>query len=230
MTYSIIARDPYTGAFGAATATGSVAVGGFVPHARSGAGAVATQGAFTNWLYGERGLDLMATGVSAARVREQLLEEDPGMSQRQFILCDREGNTAGHTGSANLAQMAHYCGEGVATAGNMLSERTTPRIMMEAYLAHTEHPFAERLMLALVAGADAGGDFRGTRSAAVIVSAFDRPPMDLRVDWADEDCISRLWQVYEKTQDPAFLGFLAGVPTRAHPTKAGHVKKDGVNP
>tara|TARA_R110001599_G_scaffold8228_3_gene39795 strand:+ start:7071 stop:7763 length:693 start_codon:yes stop_codon:yes gene_type:complete len=230
MTYSIIARDPDTGALGVATATGSVAVGGFVPHARSGAGAVATQGAFTNWLYGERGLNLMAIGVSAARVREQLLEEDPGMSQRQFILCDREGNTAGHTGSANLAQMAHYCGEGVATAGNMLADRAIPRIMMETYLAHTEYPFTERLIRALVAGADAGGDLRGTRSAAVTVSTFDRPPMDLRVDWAYEDCISRLWQVYEKTQEPAFISFLAGVPTRAHPTKTGHVKEGGVNP
>ncbi|MEX0584177.1 MAG: DUF1028 domain-containing protein, partial [Natronospirillum sp.] len=98
MTYSIIAHDAATGAVGAATATGSVAVGGFVLHSRYGAGVVATQGAFTNWLFGERGLDRMQAGESAQTVRDGLLADDEGLAQRQFIVCDQKGQTAGHTG------------------------------------------------------------------------------------------------------------------------------------
>ncbi len=228
MTYSIIVHDPKSHTVGAATATGSVAVGGFVIHARFGAGAVATQGAFTNWLYGEQGLDALQQGLNAAEVRDRLVAADDGESQRQLIVCDTHGKTAGHTGRANLAHAVHQCGENVAVAGNMLADPSIPGAMMEAYVKYGHLPVHERLLMALDAGYRLGGDFRGTHSAALKVFSADRPPIDLRVDWAEQDCLGQLWQVYEKTLDPAFQGFLAGVPTLAHPTKTGHVHSDGV--
>lgn len=228
MTYSIIAHDPRTGALGAATATGSVAVGGFVLHARFGAGVLVTQGAFTNWLYGERGLNLMADGLSAEVVRDRLTADDEGESQRQLVICDAQGRTAGHTGRANLGHRAHQCGEHLALAGNMLaSDRVLPSIR-EAFEGTSDLPLHERLLHSLSAGEQAGGDFRGTHSAALKVLYADAPPVDLRVDWADEGCVDALWRVYEKTLKEGFQSFLAGVPTLAHPTKTGHVSERSI--
>lgn len=228
MTYSIIAHDPYTGALGAATATGSVAVGGFVLHARFGAGVLATQGAFTNWLYGERGLTRMAEGQNAESVRDSLISDDEGASQRQIILCDARGGAAGHTGRANLAHKAHHCEDCLALAGNMLASDDVLPAMHEAFEGAASLPLHERLLQSLFAGEMAGGDARGTHSAAIKVVYADAPPVDLRVDWADAHCIDALWQVYEKTQKEAFQAFLAGVPTLAHPTKTGHVSKRSI--
>lgn len=228
MTYSIIAQDPYTGALGAATATGSVAVGGFVLHARFGAGVLATQGAFTNWLYGERGLACMAEGQNAEIARDSLVAADEGESQRQLILCDAQGVTSGHTGRANLAHKAHHCEDCLALAGNMLTNDNVLPAMRDAFESSLSLPLHERLLRSLSAGEAAGGDARGTHSAAIKVVYADAPPVDLRVDWADAHCVDALWQVYEKTQKDAFQAFLAGVPTLAHPTKTGHVNKRNI--
>ena len=68
MTWSIVARDP-GGALGVAVASRFFAVGVLCAHARTGAGALATQ-ALVNPGYGPAGLDLLAQGVSPARVVE----------------------------------------------------------------------------------------------------------------------------------------------------------------
>ena len=54
MTYSIVARDPASGALGVAVASRYFAVGAIVPSVRGGAGAVATQ-AFPNPTFGPDG-------------------------------------------------------------------------------------------------------------------------------------------------------------------------------
>lgn len=231
MTYSIVAHDPATGALGVATATGSVAVGGFVAYAKSGAGAIATQGAFSNWLYGERGLALLESGLNARQVRDELIAWDDGHDQRQLIICDREGDTAAHTGRQNLGHKVHRTGAHLAVAGNMLADEAVVCEMQQAYYlsADREDNMELRLLSALSAGYYAGGDFRGTHSAALKVSYVDKPPVDLRVDWADSQCIKRLREVYEHTQAPAFQGFLEGVPTLTHPTKTGHISGRSVD-
>lgn len=231
MTYSIVAHDPTTGALGVATATGSVAVGGFVAHAKTGAGAIATQGAFSNWLYGERGLALLESGLNARQVRDELINWDDGHDQRQVIICDCQGGTAAHTGRANLAQKSHHTGAHLAVAGNMLADRAVIAEMQQAYMLSADQAenMERRLLSALAAGFHAGGDFRGTHSAALKVSYVDKPPVDLRVDWADAHCIERLREVYDHTLAPAFQGFLDGVPTRTHPTKTGHISDRSVD-
>ncbi len=219
MTYSIIATDPATGAMGAATATGLVAVGGFVIHTRFGAGAIATQGLFTNWLYGEMGLDMLARGINANEVRNKLVLGDDGHPQRQFVVCDTFGATAGHTGEENIEVKVHHCGENFALAGNMLHSTDIIEAMKESYLNSQDQELHFRLINALIAGEKAGGDFRGTHSAAVKVSYFDRPPLDLRVDWAEDSCTSRLLEIFEKTRSRSFQEFVTWVPTLAEPTK-----------
>lgn len=228
MTYSIIARDRHTGALGVATATGSVAVGGFVPHVRFGVGAIATQGAFTNWLYGEQGLALLSEGLSADAVAEQLVQRDQGRNERQLIVLDAQGRTAAHTGTSNLTEKRHFCGDHFAVAGNMLQSEQIVEVMREAYEARPDAPLHERLLAAMSAGESYGGDYRGTHSAALKVQYPDKPPVDLRVDWAEDRCIDQLWTLYEKTQSHAFQAFLAGVPTYDEPTRSGSVSDEEV--
>lgn len=228
MTYSIIAKDRDTGALGVATATGSVAVGGFVPHVRFQMGAIATQGAFTNWLYGEQGLALLGQGMTAEAVRDRLVGTDKGREQRQVIVLDQWGGTAAHTGSSNLPEKCHVCGDHFAVAGNMLRSEHIVAVMKEAFEARPEAALHERLLAAMSAGEAYGGDYRGTHSAALKVQYRDRPPVDLRVDWAERDCIDQLWVLYEKTQSHAFQAFLAGVPTYDEPTRTGRVSDEEV--
>lgn len=228
MTYSILASDPKTGAIGVATATGSVAVGGFVPHVRFGVGAVATQGAFTNWLHGENGLKLLKKGHNAEAVRDMLVKNDKGSAYRQFIICDRWGHTAGHTGAANLDEKLHYCGEQFAVAGNMLDSQAIVAVMRAAFEAKAGAPLHERLLHAMSEGERHGGDFRGTHSAAIKVQYADIPPVDLRVDWSEKSCIDELRVLYEKTQSHAYQRFLQGVPTYQNPDHHGTVSDEEV--
>ena len=75
MTWSIVARDPATGAFGVAVATRFFAVGALCPHADGGIGALATQ-ALINPTYGPRGLRLLREGLTARQTVEVLTASD----------------------------------------------------------------------------------------------------------------------------------------------------------
>src|SRR5256885_8373631 len=98
MTWSIIARDAASGAFGVAIATRFFAAGALWPHAQSGVGALSTQ-ALVNPHYGRQGLDLLRTGVSAAEVVKRLIAPDEGREQRQLHVIDAKGGIAQHTGA-----------------------------------------------------------------------------------------------------------------------------------
>ena len=63
-TFSIVAFDPETGQMGVAVQSHWFAVGGEVPWAEAGVGAVATQ-SFIDPAYGPLGLNLMRSGKSA---------------------------------------------------------------------------------------------------------------------------------------------------------------------
>ena len=93
MTWSIVAHDPETGAFGVAVATRFFAVGALCPHARSGVGALATQ-ALINPLFGPHGLELLAAEVEPREIVRRLLGADEGREHRQLHLIDRRGRIA----------------------------------------------------------------------------------------------------------------------------------------
>ncbi len=76
MTFSIVACDLEEESWGVAVASKFPAVGAVVPFAQAKAGAVATQ-SFANTSFGPRGLELMATGLSAQKALDQLLVDDP---------------------------------------------------------------------------------------------------------------------------------------------------------
>lgn len=223
MTFSIIAFDSQHQALGVATATGGLAVGGFVPHVEWGVGAIATQGSYTNWLYGPRALGWLRQGKTATETLALLIESDTGAHYRQCIICDRWGGTAGHTGQANQPIKQHMLSANFAIAGNMLSNERVLQQMRQAFLDSASAPLHERLFLVLEAGDAQGGDFRGIRSSAIKVQYVDKPPLDLRVDWSDTACLQRLRSLYAKSLKPDYQEFIQGVPTLEQPSKHGEV-------
>jgi len=169
------------GQFGVAVSTKVPAVGMLYPFVRSGIGAIATQ-SWVNPYLGLWGLDLLEEGKGAEEVKVLLIERDPVPAQRQFAVVDRWG-AAAHTGEESDTWRGHITGENFAAAGNMLVGEETVAAMAESFRDTRERPLAERLLLALQAGQDAGGDKRGRQSAAPkVVDKEDYPYLDLRVD------------------------------------------------
>ncbi len=167
MTYSIIAFDPETRECGVAVQSHYFAVGGIVPWAEPGIGAVATQAA-VEIAYGPRGLDRMRAGRSAPEALAELVEADPERQFRQVAMVDIHGGIAVHTGSACMAFAGQTIGDHYSCQANLMRTGEVWNAMSEAYLGATG-PLAERLIDALDAGEAAGGDLRGRQSAAVLV-------------------------------------------------------------
>ncbi|HEY8594963.1 MAG TPA: DUF1028 domain-containing protein [Devosiaceae bacterium] len=220
MTFSIVARDPRTGAFGVATATGGPAVGSLVPYARAGVGAVATQGYTTNPQYGFGGLDAMARGVTSHEALDRLTSADAGRQRRQCVMIDREGRTAAWTGEEIAEVRGALTRDGVAVAGNLLASPQVLKDMMSAFEKAPGLPLADRLLAAMLAGEKAGGDSRGTRSAALkVYDTEDYPAVDLRVDWSVAP-IEDLGKVLAATREDDYATFFARLPTREMPGRA----------
>src|ERR1044071_4282351 len=120
MTWSLIARDPASKAFGIAVATKNFAVGCRVPFIQSGIGAIATQ-ALVNPFYGAHGLMFLLDEMPPDEVIQILTEGDEGRDHRQVHIMDRHGRIAAHTGPACIDWCGHTAGEGYSVAGNMLA-------------------------------------------------------------------------------------------------------------
>ena len=186
MTFSIVARDPDTGALGVATATAGPVVGALVPHGAAGVGAIATQ-ALTNPYLAYDGLDLLAGGTNAQGALDGALARDPAPELRQVIVVDGSGATAAWTGPSCQGVAGHLLEDGFAVAGNLIANEEVLEAMASGYreargLAH----LSDRLLMAMEAGATAGGDSRGVGSAAIKVFHRERyPVVDLRIDWSN---------------------------------------------
>lgn len=219
MTFSLVCRDDSDGTFGIATATGMPAVGGFVPYLGAGSGAVATQGFSTNRLYGADGLDLLAHGWSAPEVIDALTRRDQGRDWRQCIIIDSEGGTAAYTGSSNEPAIAVVFGEQAVFGGNMLASGAVIDAMAAAFASAAGTDLVDRLLAAMLEGERAGGDKRGTCSAALIVEHPGGQRLDLRID-DDPAPIAALERLTSRMREPQVQTFLARLPTRLDPHRA----------
>jgi len=225
MTWSIVARDPETGAFGVAVATKFFAVGSLCPFARSDVGALGTQ-ALVNPLYGSKGLRLLAEGVPAPDVVRLLTEADEGRETRQLHVLDAAGRNAAHTGRDCVDWCGHVLADRVSVAGNMLAGPQVIEATLKAYQANMDQPLAERLIRALEAGDAAGGDKRGKQSAALLIHAGEEyAELDIRVDDHATPLpeLRRLWGV-ARTH---YLPFKACLPRKGDP--AGIYEREAVN-
>lgn len=182
MTFSIVARCPRTGALGVATSSRALAAGGGVPYCRAGVGAIASQ-SFSNPYLGIDGLALLEQGLPAERTLERVIETDAGRDLRQLAIVDKNGRVAAYTGERCIDWAGHVLGGGYVCLGNILVGEDVVKAMAVAFERSVEEELPERLIRALEAGQDAGGDRRGRQSAGIhVVQTEEYPYCDLRVD------------------------------------------------
>jgi uncharacterized Ntn-hydrolase superfamily protein len=187
MTYSLVARDVVTGELGVAVQSRAFGTGAAVPWARAGVGAVATQ-SFTHRGYGVRGLDLMEAGAAPFDALAELLAVDDQREYRQVAFLAADGGTAAHTGALCVPEAGHISRDNVSAQGNMLRSRDVCPALVSGFEA-AAGSLATRLLAALNAAEDAGGDFRGKEAAGLVVvpavasaEPWNDRVFDLRVD------------------------------------------------
>ncbi|MGH9348856.1 MAG: DUF1028 domain-containing protein [Vicinamibacterales bacterium] len=188
-TYSIVARDPATGELGVAVQSHWFSVGSIVTWAEAGVGAVATQ-SFVDPAYGPRGLDLMRRGVPAPEALQQLVAKDAQPDGRQVAMIDARGRVSAYTGKSAIAAAGHHVGRDFSVQANMMASGQVWPAMAAAF-ENTSGDLADRMLAALEAAEQAGGDIRGRQSAAILIvkakgagqpwAGADRV-FDLRVD------------------------------------------------
>jgi|YelNatPaOPRAMG01_1025707.scaffolds.fasta_scaffold15429_3 uncharacterized Ntn-hydrolase superfamily protein len=202
MTYSVVAMDPAEDLVGVAVASRFIAVGSVVPWVRYRTGAIATQ-SYANYTFGSEGLSLLSDH-SARETLKILLDKDPQREKRQVGIIDKKGKVVSFTGKECLDYAGSIEGKNFTVQGNIL----TGRNVLEAMATEMEKdlPFIERMIHALKAGEDAGGDSRGKQAAAILIAGKANEfvessgiVMDLRVDDNPEPVrelarISKLWQ------------------------------------
>jgi uncharacterized Ntn-hydrolase superfamily protein len=224
MTYSIVARDPDSGAFGVAVQTCWFAVGAIVPWAIAGVGAVATQ-AMVEVAYGPRCLDKLVAGVGARQALDDVRADDDSADVRQVAVVDASGGVSTHTGALCIDYAGHHTGPQYSVQANMMASARVWPAMAEAY-ENATGSFPERLLQVLRAAEDAGGDARGRMSAAVLVVDGERHDhpwegvlVDVRVDHDDRplDQIERLLRAADAFDhcDRAEGALFAGDPAGA---------------
>lgn len=226
-TFSIVARDPASGLLGTAITTMVPAAGSICPHIRHGIGAVCTQG-WTNPYLAPAALDRMARGYPAPEALAEALATDPEASMRQVLAVDATGRAAVHSGEETNPWSGGVTLTNLALAGNFLAGPETLEAMRAVMTGSPDTPAApadlyqsaialgDRLVAALAAGGTSGGDWRGNRSAAVLVAGPDIYPLvDLRVDHHSSP-LAELRRVFEVSRD-LWFPFLRAVPTRSNP-------------
>jgi uncharacterized Ntn-hydrolase superfamily protein len=203
MTFSLAGRCARTGMLGAVVTTSSIAVGSRCPYAAAGTGAVLSQHT-TDPRLGPLALDLLGRGFSPSQVIETLKAATPNSERRQLAVIDRHGRTASFTGASCKPEIGEVHGRDCVALGNIVRSAEVPAAMVRAFEADPSAHLAARLIAALKAGDDAGGEFKPLVSTALVVAHEQPfPYVDLRVD-SDPDPIAtlaRLWREYEPVAD-----------------------------
>ncbi|MFW5937737.1 MAG: DUF1028 domain-containing protein [Halanaeroarchaeum sp.] len=220
-TFSIVARDPETDAVGVAVHSKFISVGSVVPFASADAGAIATQ-SFANVAYGPDGLELLREGRTASETIDALTAADEDAPERQVGVVGQDGSVAAFTGEGCFDYAGDVQGETYTVQGNILENRDTLTAMADAYET-TDGGLPEKLLAALQAGNEAGGDKRGEQSAAMYVAkpegGYDGKNdrwIDVRVDDHEDpiDELERVFRLYDVTllerEDPEELRALEG--------------------
>jgi uncharacterized Ntn-hydrolase superfamily protein len=167
VTYSLVARDPDTGELGVAVQSHWFSVGSIVTWAEPGIGAVATQ-SIAEPAYGPRLLAWLTAGEEPGAALDAELDADDAARVRQVAVVDRDGRVAVHTGAGCIPDAGHIEGDGFSAQANLMATPWVWPEMAEAFETAVG-PLARRLLAALDAAQAAGGDVRGSQSAALLV-------------------------------------------------------------
>lgn len=187
MTFTILGRCPRTGRLGIGIATFSITVGRYSHSVRARSGVTISQ-AFANENNNQLALRLLDQGFGARAVLEHLKANDAYFSYRQIGVIDRSGAAAGYTGPGCRGWAGEVVGENYVATGNGLVGPPVVEAIAKGFLAEPEADLEDRLMMAIEAGRDAGGqgtvaEHKPERSAALLVYSRDPwPEVDVRVD------------------------------------------------
>ena len=202
MTYTVIAKCEESGCLGIAIATYSIAVGGYCPFFLRNGAVLSTQ-AFANPALGPLAIEALSNGRSPTQTILELSASDPGFDYRQVGILDQAGNVGMHTGAECRNWAGHELGKGFAVFGNVLTSSRIVECMAKTFNDAKGTEFADRLLLTLESGRDAGGQASSDgahlpeRSAALSIRGVDIvQDIDLRVDMHD-DAVKELRQVYK---------------------------------
>ena len=203
MTFSLVGRCARTRQLGVVIASSSPAVAARCAYTRAGVGAVASQNV-TDPRLGPRALRLMEAGMGAAPAVAAVRDGTPHAAYRQILAVDASGGTATHSGAEALGIWAEARGTDCAAGGNLLADEGVPRAMVAAFEA-AQGPLGERLLAALRAGRDAGGEAGPIHSAGLqVADAVPWPVADLRCDWTEGcpvEALAEAWAVYAPQMD-----------------------------
>jgi uncharacterized Ntn-hydrolase superfamily protein len=225
MTYTIMGRCPRTGQTGLGIATVSLNVAAICPAVSPNGDLVCSQ-AFTNRRLGASGARLLGQGLGADEVMARLEAEDPSFAFRQVGILTKSGRAAAHSGTSCTDWKGHILGDGFVAMGNVLAGAHVVEALASTFETSGDKPLEERLMLALEAGRDAGGQaaegrHMRERSAGLLVYGWDAdgyPDMadlNVRID-AHPSAVAELRRQFEmirhltryqhmKADDPATL-------------------------
>lgn len=216
MTFAIVGRCRRTGMLGVGVTTSSIAVGSRCPWVRAGVGAVTAQN-FADPDLGPRILDLLAGGLSARDALTRATADAAGVEFRQLAVVDARGGTAHFSGANTLKTNTVAEGKDCVVPGNLLANLEVPAAAAAAFEMQPDLHLAERLIVALRAGLDAGGEEGPVRSAALLVADVEAWPLvNLRVDWNDDDeragpvgALYELWNRFEPEMNDYLLRAVA---------------------
>ena len=198
MTLSIAGRCAETGMLGGAVTSSSICVASRCLFTRAGVGTALTQNV-TDPSLGEKMLNLLESGGDVKNAVSKVVSDENNIQWRQLVLLDSTGSSALHTGEKVLGKHATVQGNQCAAAANLLANQNVPRAMVEAFEKSSGH-LAHRLITALDAGINAGGEEGPVFSAGVEVSHNVMwPIVELRVDWEDEPIskLNKIWNEYQ---------------------------------
>lgn len=199
MTFSIAARCERTGAFGVAVSSSSPAVAARCAFVRVGVGAACTQN-ITNPQLGPAMLDRLAAGDSAQQALDTVAAGEQFIDYRQLSVIDGAGRAATFSGTKTLGTHGSATGVNVAAAGNLLSGSRIPQLMVDDFGQTGDLMLEERLLSAMRAAVDAGGEAGPVHSVGLlVVGDAPWPVTDLRVDFHDDPIgeLERLWQLWK---------------------------------
>jgi uncharacterized Ntn-hydrolase superfamily protein len=199
MTFSLVGRCDRTGAVGAVIASASIAVAARCAAVRAGVGAVCSQST-TDPRLREALLDAMRAGLAADDALAAVVARAPDIAYRQLAAVDAGGRSASYSGGLALGEAADVSAASVAAAGNLLADRTVPAAMVANFAERDDISLGDRLIAALQAGLDAGGEISPVRSAGMVIAeSAPWPVTDLRVDWHDDPVaeLAALWSRWQ---------------------------------
>lgn len=213
MTFSLIARCAKTGQFGMVISSSSPAVAARCAHVRAGVGVVASQN-ITDPALGPDLLDLLGQGLSPDQGLARITTNRAHIDYRQLLVLGANGPAAIHSGGQVLGSWGQSMGTDCAAAGNLLATPDVPKAMVAAFERSAGH-LGDRLMAALQAGLDAGGEAGPVHSAGLkIADRLSWPLVDLRIDWHEHPiaALAKAWTVYrpqmaayvQRAEDPTF--------------------------